>query len=132
MQTPTNRLGALVAEVRELPAELETPLAAGLLVADTVRAIGYDDDAIVPAVGVDLAALEGGGCWRDRPGSDHPRDGFSDTLRSIGLTEDTLRTVTGCRVPRLERERLGRGAAGGRAGRRRVRWAEPIAVPARR
>jgi hypothetical protein len=34
-------------------------VAAGLLVADTLRAIGYDDDAIAAAVGVDLAAVEG-------------------------------------------------------------------------
>jgi hypothetical protein len=59
MQTLVNRLGALVAELRDLPHGLETPVAAGLLVADTLRAVGWSDAVIAEAVGVDLGVLEG-------------------------------------------------------------------------
>lgn len=60
MQTlPMTQLSILLAELRELPSGLETPVNAGLVVADTLRALGWPEVAIAAAVGVDLGALEG-------------------------------------------------------------------------
>jgi hypothetical protein len=44
MQTlPATRLITLLAELRELPDGLATPVSAGLLVVDTMRALGHAD-----------------------------------------------------------------------------------------
>lgn len=60
MQTlPATRLTTLLAELRELPDGLDTPVNAGLVVADTLRAVGWDARVIAAAVGVDLGAVEG-------------------------------------------------------------------------
>jgi hypothetical protein len=48
-----------VTRLRELPAGLDTPVSAGLVVADVLKAVGWADAAIAEVVGVDLAALEG-------------------------------------------------------------------------
>jgi hypothetical protein len=58
MQTlPAPRLSTLLAELRELPEGLDTLVNAGLVVADTLRAVGWDEAVIAAAVGVDLEAL---------------------------------------------------------------------------
>jgi hypothetical protein len=57
MQTLTTRLGVLLAELRELPEGLDTLLNAGMVVADTLRAVGWDESVIAAAIGVDLEAL---------------------------------------------------------------------------
>jgi hypothetical protein len=48
----------LVAELRDLPDGLATPVSAGLVVADVLRALGWAERLIAAAIGVDLAALE--------------------------------------------------------------------------
>jgi hypothetical protein len=58
MMSLSTRLSTLLEELAELPTGLSTPVAAGLLIGDVLRAVGYDDAAIAAAVGVDLAALE--------------------------------------------------------------------------
>jgi hypothetical protein len=52
-------LGTLLAELRELPHGLATPVAAGLLVVDTLRALGHADAAIALVTGIDPGAREG-------------------------------------------------------------------------
>jgi hypothetical protein len=55
---PATRLSAVVADLRDLPDGLATPVNAGLPVADVLRALGWDAGAIARAVGVDLADVE--------------------------------------------------------------------------
>ena len=55
----TSRLTTLLAELRELPDGLATPVNAGLLLADALRAVGWDDRVIAAAIGVDPVAVEG-------------------------------------------------------------------------
>jgi hypothetical protein len=53
-----NRLGELVAALRTLPHGLSTPISAGVVVLDTLRATGWTDAMIARDLGADLLAPE--------------------------------------------------------------------------
>ena len=60
MQTrPSTQLSTLLAELRELPDGLATPVGAGLVVVDTMRALGHADVVIELLTGIDPRALDG-------------------------------------------------------------------------
>lgn len=56
---PPPTVGRLVAELRELPAGLRTPVDAGLLVADLLEALGYGRRHVDALFGLNLVAVEG-------------------------------------------------------------------------
>lgn len=56
---PAISLDQLIADLRELEAWPEVYVSAPLLLSDVLRALGWPDGAIMAALGVDLAAVEG-------------------------------------------------------------------------
>ena len=58
----TTGLTRLLEELRELPGWPDVEVGAGLLVAETLRALGWPAPTIAALVGVDLTAREGATC----------------------------------------------------------------------